>query len=464
MLKKAGNILFYKSPIWVQNFIISCYGYYRKNRRFGGAFSKYLEVFSANEKKSKSDWKIYQTEELRKLLIHAYKNVPYYKELYTKHGFSLADFKSFELEQLATLPYLEKEELRKYGTNKLLSVTKKPGGFYASSGSTGTPTRIYFSKNFHQIWSAAYEVRIRKWAGIDKDMNRGMIGGRKIGADSNAKAPYYRYNAAEKQTYFSAYHISLDTVDNYVQGFVKNNVEYLVGYAMSIYYLADFILQKKLMVPKQKAVITSSEKLTSEMRTIIQKAFNCKVYDSYSGVEACGLISENNYGELLFSQDTGIMEVLDANGNEVLPGQSGEVIATGLLNFDQPLIRYRIGDCVMMAKNQKSKGAVEMPIVEEISGRIEDTITTKDGRKMVRFHSIFNDIPDLKQAQVIQYSFSEFELNCVVDHNFSKEGEIEMKIRLEKQIGSQIHVKFNYMDSIPLMANGKFQAVISKIA
>ncbi|WP_139958070.1 phenylacetate--CoA ligase family protein [Flavicella sediminum] len=463
MFKKKINKLFYNSPIWIQNVCISCYGYYRKNRRFGGVFSEYVAVFLQNEKKTAEAWKDYQTQELRKLLVHAFETVPYYKELYTKHGFTIEDFKNFELSQLPKLPYLEKEALRKFGENKLLSLHKKPGGFYSSSGSTGTPTKIYFSKYFHQIWSAAYEVRIRKWAGIDKTMNRGMIGGRKIGEDSSAKAPFYRFNAAEKQTYFSAYHISLDTVDDYVAGFVKNKVEYLVGYAMSIYYLADFIVQKKIEVPKQKAVITSSEKLTSEMRTVIEKAFQCKVYDSYSGVEACGLISENSFGELIFSQDTGIMEVVDAHGNEVLTGENGEVIATGLLNFDQPLIRYRIGDCVTMAKEQKSKSNVQMPIVKEISGRTEDTITTLDGRKMVRFHSIFTDIEHLKQGQIIQNSLSEFELNCVVHPSFSKESENEMRTRLKKQIGEQVQIKFNYLDTIPLMANGKFRAVISKI-
>ena len=58
--------------------------------------------------------------------------------------------------------------------------------FYSSSGSTGTPTSIYYSNRFHQTWSAAFEVRIREWAGIDRFTARGMIGGRKI---SQANTP-----------------------------------------------------------------------------------------------------------------------------------------------------------------------------------------------------------------------------------------------------------------------------------
>ena len=95
----------------------------------------------------------------------------------------------------------------------------------------------------------------------------------------------------------------------------------------------------------------------------------CKVYDGYSGVEACGLISENKSGELLFSPDTGILEVLDNDGNQVLNGESGEVISTGLLNYDQPLIRYRIGDRVTLSSiTNITTSNSGFPIIKEIEG------------------------------------------------------------------------------------------------
>ena len=450
--------IYVKSPVVIQNAMISIYGYYWKNRRLGAEFKKALYEFKSRETFSIQEWEQYQTEHLRILLIHAYKTVPFYKSKYSTAGFSLKDFENFKLSDLSSLPYLEKSELRQLGKSTLLSSKKSKGKFYSSSGSTGTPISVYFSKEFHQYWNAAYEVRVRNWAGVNYKMARGMIGGRRVLPDANVNAPFFRYNAAEKQTYFSAYHLSEKTAQNYVDGLVKHKVEYLVGYAMSIYILADFILKLKINAPKLQAVLTSSEKLTPTMRAVISKAFQCKVFDAYSGVEACGLISENTKNELLFSPDTGIMEVIDENGIAVKKGETGEVIATGLINFDQPLIRYRIGDRVKLSKNQNGT----MLRMDEIKGRVEDVIIGTDGQKMVRFHGIFIDVENLKAAQVIQNTLNTIQINLIVESGFEKENELIISKRLKSQLG-EITISFKYLDEIPKGKNGKFKAVISKI-
>ncbi|MDT0552257.1 glycosyltransferase [Urechidicola vernalis] len=461
--KGLVDTLYDSSPLFVQNLLVSAYGIYWKRRRLGGNFKKYLKEFKSREHFSKQQWDEYQTQELRKLLIHAFTTVPFYYELYKGHGFSLEDFERFELKDLNKLPYLEKEDLRKFGKSTLLSQKKEKGTYVASSGSTGTPVSIYLSKRMHQKWNAAYESRLRNWAGVNSSLARGMIGGRRILNPNRPKKPFYRFNRIENQTYFSTYYINEKNTPDYIDGLVKHKVEYLVGYAMSIYFLAENINKLKLDAPKLKGVLTSSEKLTRQMRLEIEKAFQCKVFDAYSGVEACGLISENMDGELLFSPDTGIMEVLDSEGNEVNDGESGEVIATGLLNFDQPLIRYRIGDRVTKAKNQKTKSGIEMPIIESIDGRIEDVVLTNDGRRMVRFHSVFIDINGLVAGQLVQKKIDEIHLNLMVNTQFSTNDESEMEERVQNQLG-KVKVYFNYVEEIPKNKNGKIRAVISELS
>ena len=53
------------------------------------------------------------------------------------------------------------------------------------------------------------------------------------------------------------------------------------------------------------------------------KVYGCKTYDSYSGVEACGLISENECGQLLVSPDVGIMEILNEDGSSMQTRRDG---------------------------------------------------------------------------------------------------------------------------------------------
>jgi phenylacetate-CoA ligase len=456
--------LYESLPIRGQNLIISLYGWYWQKRRFGGGFKQDLLSFRSRNNWTEAQWKEYQEQKLRDLLIHAFSRVPFYKEKYSQAGLQLSDFKNFKLEDLHRLPFLEKQELREFGETKLLADNKKKGNFYSSSGSTGTPTKIYYSPSFHQTWSAAFEVRIREWAGVDRFSARGTIGGRRVVKEGDSKGPFYRYNSFEKQTYFSAYHIGPNTVRDYLGGMVRGKVEYMTGYAMSNYFLAQEIEKAGLKAPKLKAVITSSEKLSPEMRKTFKRVYQCETFDSYSGVECCGLISETPDGFLVNSPDLGILEVLDENGKAVPAGASGEVVSTGLLNFDQPLIRYRIGDRASLGKEGDGPKNMDMPVIEQIDGRIEDKVVGPDGRAMVRFHGIFIDHQGLVASQVMQEKIDLIVLRLVTDLSYSKDiSEPIMIQRIESQLGSDINVTFEYLKELPRTNSGKIRAVISKI-
>lgn len=452
-----------KAPIFIQNMMISAYGYQWQKRRFGGVFKSELLKFKEREYYTVDQWQAFQTDQLRRLLAHAFVTVPFYQEKYSKAGLTLEDFETFKLNELSKLPPLEKDELRKFGTTTLLSNKLEPkGSFFSSSGSTGTPTKILFSQAMHQRWSAAFEVRIRDWAGLTRENARGMIGGRRVVTEGTSKGPFYRYNYFEKQVYFSAYHISAKTAGNYAEAIQKYKLDYMTGYAMSNYILARFLNEENIQVPPLKAVITSSEKLTSEMRALFQKVYGCKTFDSYSGVEACGMITENEYGQLLISPDVGIMEILNEDGLPCKPGETGEVYSTGLLNYDQPLIRYRIGDMVKLAENQQTYCGRNMPVIEEIVGRVEDTVIGKDGREMVRFHGIFINLPSVIEGQIIQHELDKFEIRVVCSNIMTVEECKLIKSRMISQLG-EVNIEINRVESIPRNQNGKFKAVISNI-
>lgn len=441
---------------------ISAYGYSWEKRRFGGIFTQELEGFKGREGYTIDQWHEYTMLQLRKLLVHAFNSTPHYNETFTRAGFTQSALQNFQLIDILKLPFLEKNELRACGKTTLLSTQLEKGGeFFASSGSTGTPTQILFSYPMHQRWSAGFEARIRHWAGVDRFTSRGMIGGRRVVPQGIANPPFYRYNFFEKQTYFSAYHISADNTANYVRGMRRHHCEYMTGYAMSNYFLARFIKELQMEAPQMKAVITSSEKLTVEMREIFKQVYHCNSFDSWSGLEACGLVSECEYGSLHVSPDLGIIELLDENGNEVKPGEVGEVVCTGLVNFDQPLIRYRIGD-LMRRGTDDCKCGRQMPVISEIIGRVEDTVVGMDGREMVRFHGIFIDLPNLIEGQVIQWELGRFEIKIVSNGRFST-GESEMiRQRMISQLGD-IKIEIHEVESIPRNANGKFKSVISHV-
>ncbi|MCU0441478.1 MAG: hypothetical protein MUE96_03695 [Bacteroidia bacterium] len=452
-------------PVPIQNIGISGFGYYWKKRRFGGVFEQEYKAVKERESFSKQQWRDYQTIELRKLLLHAWDTVPFYRLKYQTNGITRSLLEKFELEQLSLLPILTKDELRQFGTTTLLSTKPEPGGkFYASSGSTGTPTQIMYSTQMHQRWSASFEGRIRNWAGVSRFDSRGMIGGRRVVPQANSNGPFYRYNKFEKQTYFSAYHISAETVANYLEGIIKHNVKYMIGYAASNYFLASFIEENKLQSPKLSAVITSSEKLTSNMRATLERVYQCEVFDAYSSVEACCSITESEHHQLLESPDVGINEYLNQNlSQQVLPEQQGSVVCTGLLNYNQPLIRYHIGDLIELAANQYTKCGRNFTVIKDIVGRTEDVIIGKDGRRMVRFHGISVGIPKLIQTQIIQHDLDSFEIKMILTESLSPKERSIIQDRMFSQLGP-VHIAFTEVDHFQLNANGKFKAVVSNLS
>lgn len=457
------DILYDNAPLALQNAMISIYGYGWRKRRFGGVYADEYKNCKNRESNTKQDWEDYSSRQLRKILLHAFENVPYYTAKWKEIGLTAEKLNRITVSELSQIPFLEKNDLRQYCKTTLLAHQREADGqFFASSGTTGSPVSILFSNAMHQRWTAAFEARIRNWAGLNRFNSRGMIGGRRIIKQAVASPPYYRYNAFEKQVYFSAYHISEATTNDYLQGLLKYKPTYMTGYAVSNYILAGFFDKLKLEAPPLQAVITSSEKLTPEMRGMFLRVYDCKTYDSYSGVEACSLVSECEKGKLHISPDVGLIEFINEKGENAQPGEIAEMVCTGFLNYDQPLIRYRIGDYAVLDDSPCTCGR-EMPVVRDITGRTEDIVTGRDGRKMVRFHGLYINLPNIIQGQVIQKSYDDYILKIVSQNVLSTTEKETITQRMKSQLGNDVTVIIEEVKNIPVGANGKYKAVISEV-
>lgn len=456
--------LYYKMPVWMQNMAVSAYGYIWYKRRLTGAFPTELEECRKREFYTAEQWEEYNNSKLQQLLLHALSTVPFYKKIFADYGITEKDIASFTIHDLHRLPILDKETYRRHGQTTMMSnLHDKDGAFFPSSGSTGTPTQTWYSKKMHQTYFAIFEARVNYWAGLDYRVPRGTFGPRRIVMDPNSTGPFYRYNFVEKQTYFSAFHLSAKNIHNYVEGLIKHNAEYLTGYCMSNYIMARFIEESGLEAPKLKAILTSSEKLTLEMRDTFRRVYQCETFDSYNGVEACNLISECEYHNLHIVPDVGYTELIKEDGTPCQPGETGHVIATGFINFDQPLIRYRMGDLLTLSKNQTCQCGRSMPVVEEIVGRIMDTVITEDGREMVSFYRVFSNNTSIMESQVVQHTLTKFDINLVVNKVMPEHEKEDLLTKLRSQLGDHAEVTLNFLDTIPRGANGKFKSVISHI-
>jgi phenylacetate-CoA ligase len=454
--------IYAKSPVWVQNLGMSVYGVIWRQRRYGGDFTQLVDEFQWREGWTAEQWQGYQLAQLRKLLQSAARHTPYYRNLFAQVGLGERKLDEFRLEDLTRIPLLEKDAIRRDPEAFVyVQADRRRLHAYLTSGTTGTPLTILSSTQTDRAVNAAYEARVRRWAGLDYRMSRAMIGGRLVVPRGEARPPFWRYNLAERQLYMSAFHIAPDNIPAYVSVLNRYRPDYLVGYASAHFFLARMIEEQGLKVFQPKAVLTSSEKLTDEMRQTIQRVYCCEVFDGYSGVENCCLASECEYHRMHLSPDVGIVELLAEDGGPAPPGEAGEIVATGLLNFDQPLIRYRTGDFAILSDRPCACGR-EMPVLEELVGRLEDTVIGPDGRETVRFHGIFVGLPCIREGQIVQKTYTQFLIRLAVAPGFGDEEKKVIRQRFAERLGP-IDLKFEFVDQIERTERGKFRAVISHV-
>ena len=448
--------LYAKLPVWAQHAAVSGFGVYWYWQRFGGDYQTALKDFLVRDRFRHDEWRTWQQASLQQLLSAAAKHVPYYRDTWNE-----AEKKAAQAGQLAELPLLEKDPIRANPQAFLrqdLNI-RKPLTFY-TSGSTGTPIASLWTAAELRASMAVREARSANWAGVSFTVPRATFSGRMVEPNPLSQGPFYRFNLVERQVYFSPFHLRQDTAWRYVEALRKHKVQWLTGYAVSYSLLAKFILAEKLKVPPLKAIITTSEKVTPEMRGVMESAFGCRVFEEYSTVENVLFASECEAGRLHVSPDVGVIEILRPDGSHCDPGEVGEVVATSLMHYSQPFVRFRLGDLAAWDGQPCDCGRT-MPVIKEVVGRIEDVVTGPDGRQLVRFHGIFVNQPNVREGQIIQEALDRIRVKIVPTPEFNETDVADIIARVQQRLSADVEVIVEPVTEIPRTKSGKFKAVIS---
>lgn len=450
--------IYAKLPVFAQHAAVSAYGLYWRQLRFGPGYSQYLREYQEREHYSLAQWQEWQARQLRELLSSCYKHVPYYRENWTSQQFKEA------LEgDLSALPLLEKEPLRE-SPRQFLREDMHPSRpqVFPTSGSTGTPISSYYTLADLRRSMAVREARSARWAGVSFSLPRATFSSRMVEPDPQSKGPFYRFNIAERQVYYSTFHLRPDTAHFYVDALHHHKIRWLTGYAVSLSLLANYMLEHRLSAPEIRAVITTSEKLTPAIRSVIEKAFSCRVYEEYSTVENAVFASECEHGRLHLSPDIAFAEILRPDGSPCLPDEPGEVAITNFARSFQPLIRFRLGD-IAVWDSEPCPCERTLPVIREVIGRIEDVVTGPDGRQASSFYGVFVNQPHIQQGQIIQEALDLIRVKVVPVGDFGEADVRDIIQRVQQRLGRDVRVVVEPVDSIPRTKAGKFQAVISKL-
>ncbi|HSN25733.1 MAG TPA: hypothetical protein VLT45_05590 [Kofleriaceae bacterium] len=462
----VADRVYARSPRLVQNAMVSAFGARWHWRRFGPGFHAELAGFVERTRYSREQWRAYQTARLRDVLTLATTRIPYYQRAWRGLGLDAGAIARFELEDLPSLPLLEKDAAR--GEPEAFCLDGKPprgSTVCPTSGSTGTPVRVYFTNDDFRRAMALREARSCMPAGVSFKLPRATFSGRLVVPDARSTGPFHRFNIVERQVYFSAFHLSPQNAAAYLEPLRRHGIVWGTGYTHAWEQLAGFMLEQRLAPPPSlRAIITTSEKLTPEGRKRIEEAFRCRVFQEYGTVEDALFACEHEDGRLRLSPDAGILELRRPDGS-IIPADSpeqGETITTAFVRRSQLFIRYRLGDVAAWDQRPDALG-LQMPILADVIGRLEDIVVGPDGRRSVRFHGIFTEMPGVREAQVIQEARDRLRILVVPSASYGDDTVREITSRIHARLTTDMHVEVVRVESIPRTAAGKLKAVISRI-
>ena len=459
-MNSISEKIYFASPVFIQNILVSVYGYKLYRERYVGNHAKYLTELLKSQWNSRDAVLSQVNKDFLAIVRHSFKNVQYYRELQEKGVVSIDDITS--IEDLRKIPILSKEQIRENPELFLSDGYKNNYITINTSGTTGKTLKIFVDYDSRR-YGYAFFSRLKKWAGIECGRPNVTFAGRVFVHPDKNKPPFWRRNIKMNNWLFSSYHLSPDNLESYVKKLQDISPHFIDSYPSSIYTLASYILSNNIDGIRPHAIITSSETLLDYQRSTIESAFHCPVFDQYGCAEQVVFISQCEYGTYHIHPEFGYVEFLRQDGSLASPGEEARLVCTGFTNRAMPLIRYEIGDTAILAEEQSCSCGRSFPVVEKIIGRTDDVLVLRDGRRVGRLDPVFKGLVSIKEAQIIQTDFDSVVLNILPGVNYDK-GEGERVVdELKKRLGRQVTIEVRIVDKIPRTAAGKFRAVVSKV-
>ena len=420
-----------------------------------------IEIASIDEIKA------LQLVRLKWSVDHAYKNVAFYKKKYDEIGIHPSDLKY--LEDIKLFPFTTKEDLRKnYPFNMFAHKLKDIARIHASSGTTGKPTVVAYTKNDLEMWEHLIERCLRA-SGMKKgDMLHNAYG---YGLFTGGLG---LHGGAEKMG-LTVIPVSGGMTARQVQlinDFKPKGITVTPSYILSI--LDEFKAQG--LDPKKSSLevgIFGAEPWTNSMRSEIESQFDMHAVDIYGLSEVLGPGVANECVEakdgLHVWEDYFYPEIINVEtGNVLEDGEKGELVFSSLCKEAFPIIRYRTKDLTKLMKGT----ARSMRRMEKITGRSDDMMIirgvnifpTQIEEQLLKIDSLsphfqIKLIKDGRMDKMIVYT--EHYKSEDVEQSYVENLSANLKKRVKDIMGLSIEVDVGKKGSVP-RSEGKAVRVIDE--
>jgi len=314
-----------------------------------------------------------QLERLRDSLRRAFDHVPHYRRAFTEAGVTPDDLHT--LADLARFPFTAKADLRANYPFGMFAVPREQvARVHASSGTTGKPTVVGYTREDLDTWAEVMARSIRAAGGAPGDIVHVAYG---YGLFTGGLGAHY---GAERLGC---------TVVPVSGGMTERQVQLILDFRPRIimvtpsYFLAILDeMEAQGVDPRSTSLeigIFGAEPWTDEMRRAVQERSAIRAVDIYGLSEVMGPGVSQEAGEtqdgLHVWEDHFLPEIIDPVTHEVLPdGEEGELVFTSLTKQAMPVVRYRTRDLTRLAPGTAYPAFRRMA---KVTGRTDDMMIVR---------------------------------------------------------------------------------------
>ena len=321
------------------------------------------------ERASVDELRSVQLERLRWSLQHAYDNVPHYRRTFDTAGVHPADCR--DLADLANFPFTAKEDLREQYPFGMFAVPREQiARLHASSGTTGKPTVVGYTREDIRTWAKLVARSIRASGGRPGDRVHVAYG---YGLFTGGLGAHY---GAEELgcTVIPVSGGMTERQVNLIRDFEPDIIMVTPSYMLAI---VDEMVHQGLdpRATSLRVGIFGAEPWTDDMRRELEQQLDIDAVDIYGLSEVIGPGVANECVETKDGphvwEDHFYPEIIDPITGDVLPdGERGELVFTSLTKQAMPIVRYRTRDLTRLLPGT----ARPMRRMERVTGRTDDMI------------------------------------------------------------------------------------------
>jgi phenylacetate-CoA ligase len=446
MRRRLGNVV---SPL-VYRFVD---GHVRPGRR--AAFASLIRSGSGSMEQLRQR----QERLLRRLLAHARQDSPWYRGRLGE-----ADIAHFRLDELASLPILERSHLQDHLDEIAGSGKFMPGAREAySSGSTGTPVRLYQSQEFRDYADAEIDRGYLACIPFRLGMPRAHFWGSEIDSRAHRGVTGTARDVLGNMLWFNAFALRRDGLAATARRLRAFRPALVIGYVSILSEVAGALGRP---LEGLAAIVTSAETLSPQERTAIERAFGAPVFNRYGTREVGTLAQEcESHDGLHLSMENNIVEIVGSDGRPLTtPGDEGEILVTNLRNLATPVIRLRLGDIARLGRDGCTCGRASSRL-ESVLGRTSDLIVTPGGGLLhgLFFMRVFYNTP-VHRFRVEQETLRRLRVRVVPAADYTDGVRQRVTSLIQTRGDPNFEVIWEVMDEIPPSPSGKFRYTVSHLS